>query len=111
MLMRFTVFVHDTPRFDRLLTDAEARASGRLEFRRLLDRVGLPSLSRSVEGKAIWFVAGSSGGARKGLVYSETPLGPTRSSLDRIERVSRTYIRSGYVPLAPRWFMFLEPRD
>ncbi len=111
MLMRFSVFVRDTPRFNRMLTDEEARATGRLELRRLLDRVGMPSISRSAEGNAIWFVVMSHGGARKGIVFSEKPLAPTRSSLDGLEQVRSAYVTPGYVPLAPRWFLFLEPSD
>jgi hypothetical protein len=111
MLMRFTVFVRDTPSSRRLLTDGEARATGRTELGRFLDRAGLPAISRSADGNTVWFVAASSTEARKGFVFSLNPLAPVRSSLDGLDRGGPGYALSGYVPLAPRWFMFLEPSD
>ena len=108
---RFGVYVRDTPRFNRLLMEWEVRSSGRLELRRLLDRAGLPSISRSERGDALRFVVVSrAGGARKGIIYSERPLRPAVSSLDGLERRSANG-ESAYVPLAPHWFLFLEPTD
>ena len=110
MLMRFTVFVHDNARFNRMLTDGEVRATGRAGLRRLIDRAGVPSISRGAD--AVWFVVMSNHGrARKGLVYSERAPGPLRPSLDGLERTKAGYVMPGYVPLAPRWFLFLEPAD
>ena len=109
MLMRFVVFVHDRPQFNRLLTDGEVRATGRSEYRPRMGRAGIPALSRARGGDAVWFVVRSRIGARKGYVYSEKPLAPLRHSLDGFERASAG--SSGYVPLAPRWFLFLEPSD
>lgn len=111
ILRRFSVYVRDTPRFNRLLSDEEVRSTGRLELRRLLDRSGLRSISRSTKGDAIRFVVMSHGGARKGIVFSEMPLAPTRASLDGLERVRATYVASGYAALAPRWYLFLESTD
>jgi hypothetical protein len=112
MLMSFGVYVLDTPRFNRRLSDDEVRSSRRIELRRLLDRAGLPSVSRSGKGDAVWFVVMShAGGARKGIVYSERPLKPAVSSLDSLERVRSPSGQAGYVTLAPRWSLFLEPTD
>jgi hypothetical protein len=55
MLLRFDVFVHHTPQADRMLTDVEVRATGRSNHRRLLDRAGVPAISRARDGGAIWF--------------------------------------------------------
>lgn len=109
LLMRFVVFVHDSPRFNRMLSDGEVRATGRSEYRRRMGRAGVPALSRARGGDAVWFVVRSRIGVRKGYVYSEKPLAPLRSSLDGLERASAG--SSGYVALAPRWFLFLEPSD
>lgn len=103
-LGRFEVFVRDTSPYNRRLTDDEVRATGRSEFRRLIDRAGVPSLSRSAEGDRVWFVVVSNGGTRKGLMYSQRPMEPLLTSLDGRDS-------SGYVPLAPRWFLFVEPSD
>src|SRR5262245_27117597 len=111
MLMRFTVFVRDSPRFNRMLTDGEVRGTGRFELRERLDRVGLPAISRAGDGSFVWFVVRSNVHARKGIVYSEKPLKPVRASLDGLDRASFGDARHGYVALAPRWFLFLEPRD
>jgi hypothetical protein len=110
MLMRFTVFVHDNARFDRMLPEGEVRATGRTEYRRLIDRAGVPSVSRGRD--AVWFMAMSHHGrAMKGIVYSERALTPLRPSLDGLERENSASAMAGYVPLAPKWFLFLEPTD
>ena len=111
-LRGFGVYVRDTPRFNRRLTDREVRATGRIELCRLLNRAGLPAISRSGTGDALRFVVMSHpGGARKGIAYSERPLAPAVASLDSLERRSSALGESGYVILAPRWFLFLEPND
>lgn len=110
-LMRFTVYVHDTPAFDRMLSDHEVRATGRAELLRLLDRAGLPSVGRSRDGGTVWFAVRSRWGVRKGIVFSERPLSPTRPSLDGLERDLASGVPPAYVVLAPRWYVFLMPRD
>lgn len=109
-LRRFTVYVRDTPHSNRRLTDDEARASGRGQYRRLLDRAGVPAISRGHDGISVRFVVSSKGEARKGILYSELPLEPVGESLDGVSGpiVSRWH---GYVVLAPRWYLFHEPRD
>ena len=110
MLMRFTVFVHDNERFDRMLPETEVQATGRAGLRRLIDRAGVPSLSRT--GDEVRFVVRSNWGkGRKGYIYSPRELKPLRQSLDELGRTSAGLGESGYVPLAPRWFLFLEPTD
>lgn len=111
LLRQFNVFVHDTPQHDRMLTGDEVRATGRSEIRRLLERAGLPALSRSREGDAVWFVVMSRAEARKGIVYSKKPMTPLRKSLDGLERAGAGYVTAGYVRLAPEWFLFLIPSD
>ena len=111
MLMRFDVFVRDTPRFNRLLTASEVRSSGRSGLQGLLDRTGARSLSRSPAGDAVWFIVGSNLEGRKGIVYSEGARQPVRSSLDDLSRSGSLQGRQGYVMLAPRWFLFIMPRD
>lgn len=111
LLMRFTVFVRDTPHANRMLTDEGVRATGRSEYRGLLDRAGIPSIARSREGHSVRFVVMSRGGARKGIIYSEDTLDPLRTSLDGEEPPGAANQGPGYVPLAPRWFLFLEPSD
>ena len=98
------MFVKDTPTYNRRLTDPEIRASGRSRFQPLLRRAGLPALSRQRDGDAIWFVVESHDGSRKGYMYSRTPKEPVLGSLD----AAGGY---GYVALAPRWFLFLQPAD
>ena len=109
MLMRFTVFVHGSSGFNRMLSDGEVRATGRSDYRRLLDRAETRSLSRSRDGETVWFVDLSTISARKGIVYSEEPLAPLRTSLDGLERAS--YLAPTYVALAPRWFLFVHSSD
>lgn len=98
------VFVKGTPTQNRRLTDQEVRASGRSKLCSLLQRTGLPALSRERDGEAIWFVVESHDGSRKGYVYSHTPRKPLLDSLDD----ARQY---GYVALAPGWFVFLQSSD
>ena len=105
MLMRFDMFVHDTPQHDRMLMDWEVSGTGRSIYRKLLDRAGVPGLSRRDDG--IWFVVVASRGARKGYVYSEKPLSPVHGSLDGLEKAR--YFDVGFVSLAPHWYLFLEP--
>ena len=107
---RRSVYVIDTPLFNRRLTLGEERASGRSELRRLLERAGLPALSRARDGKTVRFVVASRWRVRKGFVYSEKPPAPQRSSLDGIDKVSADSMPTAYVALAPKWFLFLEPR-
>lgn len=104
--LAFEVFVRDTPQNDRLLTAREVSATGRAIYRRLLDRAGLPAVSRR-EGE-VWFIVGSSGGVRKGLLYSEARRDPVRVSLDGLERAR--YVNPAFVRLAPHWYLFIEPR-
>jgi hypothetical protein len=111
MLMRFDVFVRDTPRQDRMLMDREVRSTGRLEYLRLLDRAGLTSVSRARTGSLLWFTVKSNFRARKGIVYSVGPLAPVRLSLDDLERTARGTVPTGYLPLAPSWYLYLTPRD
>ena len=94
------VFVNDTP--TRALTEQEVSASGRARFRPLLQRAGVPALSRERNGEAIWFVVVTKDGTRKGYVYSRGPREPVLAALDD----SPQY---GYVALAPGWFLFLQP--
>lgn len=109
MLSRFTVFIKDTPRFNRVLTEEEVRATGRSEYRRLLDRAGLGSISRSPS--AIWFVVRTNSKAKKGFLFSERPMAPVEPALDGLDVEVNGYVRSGYVALAPRWYLFLESSD
>ena len=98
------VFVRETATQNRRLTDEEVRTSGRSRLGSLLQRAGLPALSRERNGGAIWFVVVSRDGTRKGYVYSLTPREPVLGSLDDAPQY-------GYVALAPRWFLFLQPAD
>jgi hypothetical protein len=98
------VFVLDRPLQHRRLTEAEVRTTGRAGFRPLLERAGLPALSRARTGDAVRFVVVSSGGRRRGYVYSEKSMEPIVASLDG----APVY---GYVALAPRWFLFSELSD
>jgi len=98
------VFVKDSATQNRRLTEQELRASGRSMFRALLQRAGLPSLSREGNGEAIWFVVESHDGSRKGYVYSLKPQQPVLNSLDGARQ-------NGFVLLAPGWFLFLQPAD
>jgi hypothetical protein len=109
MFRRFSVYVKDSPRFDRLLSDDEVRATDRGDYRRLLGSTGLPSISRR-EGSVI-FMATARHVARKGILYSIEPRQPVRKSLDGLERAGAGRFEAGYVPLAPRWYLFLEPGD
>jgi len=99
-----TMFVRDTPTRNRRLTDEEVRTSGRSRLGLLLQRAGLPALSRERDGEAIWFVVVTRDGTRKGYVYSRTPREPVLGSLDDAPQY-------GYVALAPGWFLFLQPAD
>ena len=99
-----TVFVRDTATQNRRLTDEEVRASGRSRLVALLQRIGLPGLSRERDGGAIWFVVVTHDGTRKGYVYSREPREPALGSLDDAPQY-------GYVALAPGWFLFLQPAD
>jgi len=99
-----TVFVKDSATQNRRLTEPEVRASGRSRLGPLLQRAGLPSLSRERDGGAIWFVVESHDGSRKGYVYSLRPQQPVLSSLDGARQ-------NGFVALAPGWFLFLQPAD
>ena len=108
----YGVYVRDTSRFNRRLTEEELHSTGRIELLRLLDRAGLPAVSRPRDGVALWFVVvANAGGRRKGIVYSELPLEPIVSSLDSLQRLRSSTWQSAYVPLTPRWFLFLQPRD
>jgi len=98
------VFVRDTATQNRRLTDEEVRTSGRSTLGSLLQRTGLPALSRERNGGAIWFVVISHDGTRKVYVYSRERREPVLDSLDG----SPQY---GYVALAPGWFLFLQPAD
>jgi len=102
----FDVFVRDTSAYHHRLTDDETRATGRLALSRLLERAGVPSIARAADGASIRFVVAVSGGLRKGIVCSDQPLEPVRASLDGPEPGG-----AGYVPLAPRWFLFVELAD
>ena len=95
----------------QFLAHREVRASGRLEVRQRLDRAGLPSISRSQDGRMVWFTVRSNVRARKGIVYSEKPLKPIHASLDGRDRETFGYAEQGFVPLAPEWFLFLLPSD
>jgi len=99
-----TVFVKDSATQNRRLTEQEVRSSGRSMLGPLLQRTGLPSLSRERDGEAIWFVVESHDGSRKGYVYSLKPQQPVLSSLDSARQ-------NGFVALAPGWFLFLQPAD
>src|SRR5262249_15476466 len=98
------VFVKASATQNRRLTDQEVQASGRSVFLLLLQRIGLPSLSRERNGDAIWFVVESRNGSRKGYVYSRKPQQPVLGSLDAANQ-------NGYVTLAPGWFLFLQSAD
>jgi hypothetical protein len=110
MLMPLAVFVRGDAHFNNRLTDGEVSASGRTGLRRLIDRAGVPSVARGDD--AVRFVVMSHhGSARKGLVYSLRAMTPLRPSLDGLDRANAGYVATGYVPLAPRWFILLEPSD
>lgn len=98
------VFVKSTATQNHRLTEQEERATGRSGLRPLLQRTGLPALSRGRDGGAIWFVVESNNDIRKGYVYSRKPVVPILGSLDG----ARQY---GYVALAPGWFIFLQSAD
>lgn len=109
MLLRFTLFLKDSPKSNRMLTEEQVRATGRSEYRRLLDRAGLGSISRS--SRAVYFVVRTNLKARKGFLFSEQPLGPMQRSLDGLDVEVDGYVHSGYVALAPHWYLFLESSD
>lgn len=107
-----SVFVHATPRSSRRLLPAEVTSTGRSEYGTLLHRAGLPALSRSDDGRVVWFTLLSNMSARKGIVYSKEPLTPVRASLDGLERdAGAGRIPAAFVPLAPGWYLFLMGKD
>ena len=108
LLMRFDVFVRDTPQKSRMLPDEDVLRTGRSEYRKLLDRVGAPAISRLQDGSAVRFVVMTRGRVRKGFLY--TTKAPTRlyKRLDGLEM--GRYFYPGYRSLAPRWYIFVEPR-
>jgi hypothetical protein len=110
MLRRFSIYVHDTPQADRLLNDRDVSVSGRGAYKRLLDRAGLRHLARSADGTAVRFQVASNANARKGIVYSVAPLAPLRASLDGQDVEARRSWRPAYILLAPRWYLYVEPR-
>ena len=98
------IYVRDSTAQNRRLSEQEVLASGRSGFRRLLQRAGLPALSRERDGGAIWFVVESHDGSRKGYVHSRKPLQPVLSTLDAANQ-------NGYVEIGPGWFLFLQAAD
>src|SRR5262249_14984002 len=107
----FSVFVRHTPTSNRRLREMEVAASGRIAYRRLLGRAGVPRISRAAEARVIRFRLKKNEAGEKGIVYSEKPLAPLVPTLDGLEHTVAGHGASAYVSLAPRWFLFLEPGE
>lgn len=107
MTLQFEVYVRDTPSNDRMLSPSEVFATGRSKYRRLLDRAGIPAVSR--RGGEALFVVGSRDAARKGILYSTKARAPMCATLDGLEKARS--IDAAFVALAPHWYLFIEPHD
>lgn len=101
-----SVYVRGTSPDRRLLSPEEVQASGRSDYGRLLERAGVPCLSR---GSRITFTVQTSVRARKGIMYTRKAVEPLRESLDGMEQLR--YVPVAFVQVAPGWFLFIEPKD
>lgn len=101
------VHVRGTGSGDRLLTPEEVRSSGRSEYGRLLGVLGLTNLARQA-GPSIRFPVQADRLSLKGITFTQERLAPLRESLDELDGTGT--VTTAYVQIAPRWYLFIEPR-
>ncbi len=101
------IYVRGTAAGDRLLTADEVQASGRSEYGRLLESVGLRKLDRQGREPHVTFVMSANRRLTKGLVHTLGSVAPQRATLDDIDGSGP--VTTAYVPLAPGWYLFVLP--
>lgn len=101
------IYVRGTAEGDRLLTADEIRTTGRSAYGRLLDSVGLHTLSRQGWEPQVSFVMSTNRVLTKGLVYTRGGVAPQLATLDDLDRAGP--FTTAYVPLAPGWYLFVQP--